>query len=218
VLLAEAVVAQIGAALYRCSLVDELERSFSITLGALCDAMEAKDSLTARHAEEVAELAQEIALELGLPDQQLRLLRYCALLHDIGKIGIRTELLAKPGRLTEEEYEEIKRHSEIGATLLERIPMLSAVAPLVRAVHERWDGNGYPDQLVGARIPIEARIVAVSDAWHAMTSDRPYRRALRRADALAELQRGAGRQFDPDLAAALIRCLGLETTELERAA
>src|SRR4029077_9005332 len=114
VLLAEAVVAQTGAALHRCLLVDEMERSFSTTLGVLCDALESKDAYTADHTQEVACLAGSIAVRLELPAPQQRNLRYCALLHDIGKIGVRSELLTKPSRLTSEEYLEVQDHAEIG--------------------------------------------------------------------------------------------------------
>ncbi|MGO9788395.1 MAG: HD domain-containing phosphohydrolase [Solirubrobacteraceae bacterium] len=204
VLLAEAVVAQMGAALHRCALVDELERSFATTLGVLCDVLETKDPYTADHAQQVASLAQAVARRLELDETRLRPLSYCGLLHDIGKIGVRSELLSKPGPLTTAEYDEIKEHSAIGDALLSRIPMLTDVAPLVRAVHERWDGRGYPDGLRGSRIPLEARIVAVCDAWHAMISDRPYRRALLGADALTELRRSAGTQFDPAVVTAFM--------------
>jgi diguanylate cyclase (GGDEF)-like protein len=204
VLLAEAVAAQTGAALHRCQLVDAMEHSFSTTLGVLCDALESKDAYTADHAQEVADLADATAALLGLPEIQQRSLRYCALLHDIGKLGVRTELLTKPARLTPEEYVEVQEHSVIGFTLLTRIPLLEQIAPLVRAVHERWDGGGYPDGLSGFEIPVEARIVAVCDAWHAMRYDRPYRRALTRSAALSELETGAGAQFDPDVVSAFI--------------
>jgi putative nucleotidyltransferase with HDIG domain len=204
VMLAEAVVAQAGAALHRCRLVETMEHSFSTTLGVLCDALESKDAYTADHAAEVAELAGATATCLGLPDPQQRSLRYCALLHDIGKLGVRTELLTKPARLTPEEYVEVQQHSVIGFTLLTRIPLLEQIAPLVRAVHERWDGRGYPDGLGGVEIPVEARIVAVCDALHAMRYDRPYRRALTRSVALSELTNGAGAQFDPDVVSAFI--------------
>jgi diguanylate cyclase (GGDEF)-like protein len=204
VMLAEAVVAQTGAALHRCQLVDAMEHSFSTTLGVLCDALESKDAYTADHAQDVADLASATATHLRLPEIQQRSLRYCALLHDIGKLGVRTELLTKPGRLTPEEYVEVQQHSMIGFTLLTRIPLLAQIAPLVRAVHERWDGRGYPDGLSGFEIPVEARIVAVCDAWHAMRYDRPYRRALTRSAALSELETGAGAQFDPDVVSAFI--------------
>ncbi len=203
-MLAEAVVAQTGAAMHRCQLIDDMEQSFSTTLGVLCDALETKDAYTAYHAEEVAALAGAVARHLGLPEPQRRGLRYCALLHDIGKIGVRSELLTKPASLTAAEYREMQEHSVIGDALLSRIPLLADVASLVRAVHERWDGHGYPDGLAGAEIPIESRIVAVCDAWHAMRFDRPYRNAIGYADAVIELSREAGAQFDPDVVRAFI--------------
>ena len=207
VMLAEAIVAQTGAALYRCVLLEEMEQSFSRTLGVLCDALESKDTYTADHAEEVSTLSLATATQLALNGSRRRDLRYAALLHDIGKIGVRSELLNKPSRLTPEEYIEIQAHSDIGSTLLERIPMLAEIAPMVRGVHERWDGNGYPDRLAGTAIPIESRIVAICDAWHAMTSDRPYRKAMSKADARAELTRCSGSQFDPDVLLAFLRSI-----------
>jgi diguanylate cyclase (GGDEF)-like protein len=207
VLLAEAVVAQTGAALHRCTLIEEMEQSFAATLGVLCDALESKDPYTAYHAERVASFSLAVGRRVGLPESRSRALRYCALLHDIGKIGIRSDLLSKPSRLTAEEYAEVQQHSTIGAALLHRIPSLRDVAPLVRAVHERWDGRGYPDGIPGEAIPIEARIVAVCDAWHAMTSDRPYRRARTGAAAQAELAACAGTQFDPQVVAAFLKTL-----------
>jgi putative nucleotidyltransferase with HDIG domain len=206
-MLTKAVVAQTGAALHRCILVEEMERTFSTTLGALCDALETKDAYTAFHAAEVATLAVQTADQLGLDQTAQRDMRYCALLHDIGKIGIRSEILTKPGGLTAQEYLEIQEHSAIGATLLARIPPLEQIAPLVRAVHERWDGAGYPDKLAGDEIPIASRIVAVCDAWHAMRADRPYRKALGRVEALGELTRGSGSQFDPGVVRAFIKTI-----------
>ncbi len=120
---------------------------------------------------------------------------------------MRSELLTKPSGLTAEEYLEVQEHSDIGSTLLERIPLLEQIAPLVRAVHERWDGAGYPDKLAGTEIPIEARIVAVCDAWHAMRYDRPYRKALSRAEALHELARCSASQFDPGVVRAFIKTI-----------
>jgi diguanylate cyclase (GGDEF)-like protein/putative nucleotidyltransferase with HDIG domain len=204
-MLSEAVVAQTGAAIHRCELLHEMEHSFSTTLGVLCDVLETKDAYTADHAVEVATLAESTANQLGMPEGRRRALRYCGLLHDIGKIGIRTEILNKPSALTDSEYLEIQEHSAMGAAILGRIPLLTDIAPLVRAVHERWDGQGYPDRLLGTQIPLEARIVAVCDAWHAMIFDRPYRRALSRADALAELTRSSGSQFDPTVVRAFIK-------------
>jgi diguanylate cyclase (GGDEF)-like protein len=203
-LLADAVAAQVGAALHRAALTQELETSFATTLGILADVLETKDAYTADHADEVADLALQAGRGLGLSESELRPLRYCALLHDIGKIGVRSDILTKPGRLTPDEFEEIKEHSAIGDALLRRIPLLTDVAPLVRAVHERYDGAGYPDGLRGRQIPLPARIVAVCDALHAMTSDRPYRQARPVDVALTELRRCSGTQFDPEVVAAVV--------------
>jgi HD-GYP domain-containing protein (c-di-GMP phosphodiesterase class II) len=211
-LLADAVAAQVGAALHRARLTQELERSFAATLGILADVLETKDAYTADHADIVADLALTAGRDLGLTATQLRPLHYTALLHDIGKIGVRSDLLTKPGRLTPAEFEEVKEHSAIGAALLQRIPMLSDVAPLVRAVHERYDGAGYPDALAGDGIPLASRIVAVCDALHAMTSDRPYRTARPLPVALAELTRCAGTQFDPRVVAAVVAAHDRATT------
>ena len=196
VLLAESVVAQMGAALHRCVLVDELEGLFAPRSTSLRCAGDAR-SLHARHTSEVAERS----LILGTRSASTRA-DAGALLR--ARSYIQSSPLAKPARLTAAEYAEMQEHSAIGAELLARIPLLAAVAPLVRAVHERWDGSGYPDRLAGTVIPIESRIVAVCDAWDAMTSDRPYRQALGAADARAELARGAGSQFDPTVVAAFL--------------
>ncbi len=146
---------------------------------------------------EVADLAQRAGETLGMAADELRTLRYGALLHDVGKIGIPTEILRKPGPLSDEEFDEVKAHPVIGARMLERIPFFAAVHPLVRSAHERWDGAGYPDGLCGEDIPLGARIICACDALQAMTSDRPYRRAMPCAAALTELRTNAGTQFDP---------------------
>jgi putative nucleotidyltransferase with HDIG domain len=134
----------------------------------------------------------------------LRTVRYAALLHDIGKIGIPGEILSKPEALSQEEFEQIKKHTVIGARMLERIPFFEEVHPLVRSAHERWDGRGYPDALAASEIPLGARIICACDAFHAMTSDRPYRAAMPPVEAIAELRRHAGRQFDPTVVDAVV--------------
>ncbi|MFN8151768.1 MAG: diguanylate cyclase [Solirubrobacterales bacterium] len=206
-LFADTIGAAIGAALHRCQLYAELEGTFMRTLAVLSDALEAKDSYTAAHAREVADLSVRTAGALGVGGDDLRTLRYGALLHDIGKIAIRSEILHKPGPLTDDEYEEIKEHTIVGAKMLERIPYFADVHPLVRSSHERWDGAGYPDELAFEEIPLGARVIAACDAFHAMTSDRPYRAAMDRAEAIAELRRCSGSQFDPSVIDALIGLL-----------
>jgi putative nucleotidyltransferase with HDIG domain len=207
-LLADIVAGQVGAAIYRCQLVDELEGAFLSTLGVLADAVELQDAYTADHANEVAELAVAVGRRMGIAGDELERLRYGALLHDVGKIGVPGELLRKPGPLSDEERTRMDAHTAIGARMLERIPFLAPVAPLVRSAHERHDGCGYPDGLVGPQIPRGAMIIATCDAYHAMTSDRTYRRAMGREEAIAELRAGSGTQFDPVVVHTLIAELG----------
>lgn len=152
-LLAHVVAGQIGAAIHRCQLVSELEDAFLTTIGVISDAVELQDSYTASHANEVAELAVRVGERLGVEGVELDRLRYGALLHDVGKIGIPAEILRKPGPLTDEERGRMDEHTAIGARMLERIPFLAPVAPLVRSAHERHDGGGYPDGLAGDDIP-----------------------------------------------------------------
>jgi putative nucleotidyltransferase with HDIG domain len=152
----------------------------------------------------VAVLCASVGEALGLDADSMRSLRYAALLHDIGKIGIRSEILTKPDRLTHPEFDEIKQHAVLGARMLEQIPFFRDVHPLVRSAHERWDGGGYPDGLAGEQIPLGARIVCACDAFHAMTSDRPYRAAMSLPEARDELTLSAGSQFDPRVVEALL--------------
>jgi putative nucleotidyltransferase with HDIG domain len=207
-LLAHVVTSQVGAAIHRCQLVSELEGAFLTTVGVLADAVELQDAYTADHANEVADLAAAVGIRLGVSGVELDRLRYGALLHDVGKIGVPGEILRKPGPLNAAERERMDEHTAIGARMLERIPFLAPVAPLVRSAHERFDGGGYPDGLAGAEIPRGAMIIATCDAFHAMTSTRSYRQALGRAEAVRELELNAGTQFDPLVAAALIAELG----------
>jgi putative nucleotidyltransferase with HDIG domain len=203
-LLAHIVASQVGAAIHRCQLVSELEAAFLTTVGVLSDAVELQDAYTADHANEVADLAVRVGRRLGIRHEELDRLRYGALLHDVGKIGVPGELLRKPGPLTTEERERMDEHTAIGARMLERVPFLAPVAPLVRSAHERYDGGGYPDGLAGEEIPRGARVIAACDALHAMTSHRTYRRAIELPEAIAELEANAGSQFDPEVIAALV--------------
>jgi putative nucleotidyltransferase with HDIG domain len=203
-LLAHVVAAQVGAAIHRCQLVSELEGAFLTTIGVLSDAVELRDSYTAEHANEVADLAVAVGVRLGLAGVELDRLRYGALLHDVGKIGVPGEVLRKPGPLSPDERALMDEHTAIGARMLQRIPFLAPVAPLVRSAHERFDGGGYPDGLSGEQIPRGAMVIATCDAFHAMTSDRSYREAIGREAAIAELRAHAGTQFDPAVVEALV--------------
>lgn len=203
-LLAEVIAAQVGAALHRVQLTAELEGTVATTLSTLVDVLEAKDAYTAQHARDVVDLSIRVGERLGMDTRALRDVRYAALLHDIGKIAVPSDLLRKPAKLTDDEFKQVKAHSEVGGRLLAGIPFLRSVAPLVRAIHERWDGGGYPDGLAGEQIPLGARIVGVCDALDAMVSDRPYRAGMSPEAALAELARCAGTQFDPEVVQAVL--------------
>ena len=203
-LLAHVIASQVGTAIHRCQLVDELEGAFLTTIGVLSDAVELQDAYTADHANEVADLAVAVGQRLGMEGVELDRLRYGALLHDVGKIGVPAEILRKPGPLDDSERELMDEHTAIGARMLARIPFLAPVAPLVRSAHERWDGGGYPDGLAAEEIPRGAMIIATCDAFHAMTSNRTYRRAMERPVAVAELEANAGTQFDPAVVQALL--------------
>ena len=192
----------------RDELIGRLKASLLGTAEALANALEAKDNYTADHASEVADLAVAVGRELGLAEEHLEDLRYGAIFHDIGKIAIPDAILHKPGPLDPEERAVMMRHPEIGAQIIEPIPFLSAeVKRMVRHDHERFDGRGYPDGLAGEEIPLGARIILVVDSFHAMVSDRPYRKAMPKPDALAEIARNMGTQFDPVIAGAFVRVI-----------
>jgi HD-GYP domain-containing protein (c-di-GMP phosphodiesterase class II) len=202
--LVEAVAASLGAAVHRAELLADLERTFTTTLAALTSTVEAKDHYTAHHGEDVADLAERVALRLGLTHAHSRDVRYAAMLHDIGKIAVPSEILLKPGPLTEEEWVVMRRHAAVGGELVGRIPAFAHLAPAVRASHERWDGGGYPDGLAGEHIPLAARIIAACDTYDAIVTDRPYRPARTPAEAGEELRRVAGTQLDEHAVAALL--------------
>jgi putative nucleotidyltransferase with HDIG domain len=182
------------------------EHHTRVLAGALARAVDAKDAYTRSHCQTVSHLASAIAAELGLEGERLERVRVAGLLHDVGKIGIPDAILNKPSKLTAEEYEEMKGHALLGYDIVDAAG-LTAEARWVRHHHERVDGGGYPDGLVGAQIPLESRIILVADAFEAMMSDRPYRKAPGRQFALEELRRGAGTQFDAVVVAALERAL-----------
>ncbi len=166
---------------------------------ALAAAIEARDLETADHCRSLGVYGERVAWALGLDPAMRTTIRIGGFLHDVGKIGVPDRILLKPGKLTDEEMAEMRRHTVIGADLLAVHESLSGIGTIVRHHHERWDGCGYPDRLAGREIPVGARIVSVGDAFSAMTTDRPYRKALSYEQAWDELARGAGTQFDPEV-------------------
>jgi diguanylate cyclase (GGDEF)-like protein len=184
-----------------------LERTFLSTVEALANALEAKDSYTSSHTRWICDSAVDVGRALGLEGVRLKRLELGALFHDIGKIGIPASILMKPGPLDADERSLIERHPELGERILAPIDQLAEVRPIVRACHERFDGSGYPDGLAGDEIPVEARIIFACDAFHAMTTDRPYREALPVEEAFRRLQDAAGSQFDPRVVGVCVRVL-----------
>jgi hypothetical protein len=175
-------------------------------LFALARAVEARDRYTIHHAERVGLVAREIGRGLGLSPDDLLLLYQGGVLHDLGKIAIPDAILLKPGPLTEEEFATMRTHSAEGERICGSLRTTTPYLPIIRHHHERIDGRGYPDHLVGRDIPIGARIAAISDAWDAMVSDRPYRAGLGQEEALQQLRTGAGTQWDAELVGSSSRC------------
>jgi putative two-component system response regulator len=191
----------------------ELEQTQIEILRRLAQAAEFRDDDTGQHTQRVGRLAALLAQDLGLPDQQVELMRLAAPLHDLGKIGIPDHILLKPGRFSADEYEQMKSHTAIGARILSggRYPLLRMAEEIAYTHHERWDGSGYPLGLAGEDIPLTGRIVAVADAFDALTHARPYKHAWPIKEALVEIARQSGEKFDPCVVAALLRLYGQPT-------
>jgi HD-GYP domain-containing protein (c-di-GMP phosphodiesterase class II) len=187
---------------------DSLELTFVSTVEALANALEAKDEYTSAHARSITDMAVAVGQKMGLDSFALKRLELGALFHDIGKIGIRADILMKPGPLTDDERQTMETHPELGEQILAPIDRLKDVRPVVRHCHERWDGAGYPDRIGAEDIPLEARIVFVCDAFHAMTTDRVYRKKLPLAEALRRLQEASGSQFDPEVVDVFMQLIG----------
>jgi putative nucleotidyltransferase with HDIG domain len=187
-------------------LTERLSRSYGNILRTLAALVAERDENTGGHCERVAYHAHELGRQLGLRGHDLERLWWAGLLHDLGKVGIPEYILRKPGKLTAEEYREVQRHAELGSRiLLSASPEFAPIAAGVRTHHERWDSKGYPDGLAGEAIPLFGRILAVADVFEVLTSHRPYREPSSVPEALAELQRHAGSQFDPRVVEALLR-------------
>jgi putative nucleotidyltransferase with HDIG domain len=189
-------------------LIAALERGYLDTIRSLASAIDAKDPYTRGHSDRVAALSVRIGRELGLGASELLALEYGGILHDIGKIGVPEQVLAKPEKLTPEELSLVRSHAAVGAEIVKGVTFLEAALPAIRHHHERWDGSGYPDRLAGEAIPLVARIVNAADTWDACTSERPYQRALSSDDVATIMSSLRGTQLDPRVHDALLRALG----------
>ncbi|MGM0396624.1 MAG: HD-GYP domain-containing protein [Bacillota bacterium] len=184
---------------YSFKLYIEMRNLYLSTIQALNKTVEAKDPYTSGHANRVEKFAVDLAKAYHLPFESIQNIKTASILHDIGKIGINDSILNKASKLTQEEYQEIMRHPAIGAEIISKVDFLSDITTIVKHHHERYDGNGYPDGLAGEDIPIEAAILTIADSYDAMTSDRPYRKALTLGEAMDELRKNSGTQFNPEL-------------------
>jgi len=206
---------QAAIAIENARLFESLEEIYIEVITAMASAIDARDTYTHGHSQRVTEYAVAIAEGMGLSSAEVDIIRNASILHDVGKIGIKEDILKKPGRLTEEERREMEYHPFIGTKILSSVKLLEPVMPLVYHHHERFDGTGYPDGLRGEEIPLGARVIAVADAFESMTSDRPYRKALLLEEVMAELRYGSGRQFDPRIVEVFMRLADEGKIELE---
>ena len=202
--LADALAAHVSAGIESAQLLRKQRELLYATVTMLAQAVELRDEWTGGHTQRVTEYSYLLAQQLELPQKELHLIRIGTPLHDIGKIAIPDRILGKEGKLTFEEFEIMKTHTVRGAKILEQVADLADVVPIVRSHHERWDGGGYPDGTAGEKTPKLARIVAVADAFDAMTSDRPYRKGMPAEIAFAEVEKMRGKQFDPEIANAFL--------------
>ncbi|MFA5847094.1 MAG: HD domain-containing phosphohydrolase [Thermodesulfovibrionales bacterium] len=203
----EKLTSQIAVALENARLLADMKDLFIGTIKSLSHAIDAKSPWTKGHSDRVTEYTLQIGKEMGLQDKELEVLRVAGLLHDIGKIGTHDTILDKPGKLDSAEYEIVKEHPARGSELLLSINQLSHIIPWIRGHHERLDGTGYPDGLKGDEIPLQAKILAVADAFDSMTAERPYRETPGREKAIEELKKNAGTQFDPKVVEAFLKVL-----------
>ena len=208
--LVEAIAASFGSAVHRAGLIADIEQAFTTTLAVVTSTVEAKDDYTACHGSDVAGLAERVALRMGLGAKEAREVHYAAMLHDVGKIAVPSEILCKQGPLTEDEWVVMRSHTVVGAELVERIDAFAHLAPAIRSSHERVDGNGYPDGLTGDQIPLAARIIAACDTYDAIVTDRPYRAARTPLQAREELMRVTDSQLDRQVVAVVLEELAGE--------
>ena len=179
----------------------ELNEANKDLIASLVSAIEAKDRYTLGHSERVSEYAVSLAKKLNMSEEKIEEVRIAGMLHDVGKIGVADEILHKPSRLTDDEYEEVKKHPAIGSFILNTLELSDTTMDAINYHHERYDGKGYPLGLKGKELSLEAQIIALSDAYDAMTSDRPYRKAMSHIDAIKEIKKCSDTQFNPELVA-----------------
>ncbi len=196
----------LGAHLINQRQYREMQHMFEGTIQSLVSALDAKDTYTCGHSSRVADLAVELAQRLGFDEDRVATIRMAGILHDIGKIGVEDSVLQKPGKLTDEEFEKIKQHPVLGYEILQGIRQFRKILPAVRHHHESWDGTGYPDGLCGESIPRDAQVLAVADAFDAMTSDRPYRAGMPLDKVISIFQKGRGSQWAADVVDVLLSC------------
>ena len=191
-------------------LYKHMQDTYLGTIQTLARAIDAKDPYTKGHSDRVTRYTVKVAKEMNLSEKAVRNIEYAALIHDIGKIGIRETILAKKGKLSQTEYEIVKMHPLIGESIITPVKFLNGIAPLILYHHEHFDGKGYLEGLRGESIPLGARIISVADAFDAMTSDRPYRKALTKEEARGELEKESGKRFDPEVIKAFLKVLERE--------
>jgi putative nucleotidyltransferase with HDIG domain len=191
-------------------LSSQMRSAYMQSTEALINAVDAKDPFAKEHSHNVSRMAVEIARQLNLPATEIEVIKYAGLLHDIGKIGIQQEILTKTGHLTEREYEVLKRHPVVGATILKDVKFLEKEIPIILHHHERYDGTGYPHGLKQREIPLGARILGVADAFDAMTAGRSYKKGLDREKAVQEIKNKNGTQFSPEIVEAFLKLVELK--------
>ncbi|MBA3008830.1 MAG: HD domain-containing protein, partial [Proteobacteria bacterium] len=194
-----------ASAIENIALYENIYENLFSTLFAFVTALEVRDLYTRKHSTRVAKYAHMIAAEMGCSEEELDVINFAGSLHDIGKIGIRDDILLKPGRLTDEEYEKIKEHPVIGADIISKLGLWDREMEIIRHHHERYDGKGYPDCLKGEQIPKLSRILSVADCYDAMASDRSYRKKMEKSIVVDIINNGSGTQFDPVAVAAFLK-------------
>ncbi|MBM3253855.1 MAG: HD-GYP domain-containing protein [Candidatus Omnitrophica bacterium] len=189
------------------ALTKQANQSLIEAVFAFAKTIELKDHYTGEHTERTVRYATEVAITLNLPKDDIEHIKLASMLHDLGKIGISEKILLKKSKLTKREFDEIKRHPQIGVDIIRPIQFFHGIIPLILYHHERWDGTGYPDGLKGEEIPVGARIVAIADVYQALTSDRPYRKAYPKDEAMKIIKNSSGAQFDPQVVNTFLKIL-----------